>query len=691
MFVQPSFPEFMPESNWTPPSGFPDISRAAWWSLDCETRDPHLQEKGPGFIRGDADVAGVAIHVEGFSGYYPVRHQTGLNFEPDAVFVWLADQVKHFRGELYGANLLYDHEALWFEGVRFHDDVKVRDVQVAEPLIDEETALGYSLDVLSKKYLGVGKEEDLLKQAAARFTKGYKDKRCKRPIPFDPKAELWRMDPKYIGAYAETDVDNPRKIFQDHQSKILSKEDLWPILNLESSLTPILLKMRINGVAVDLEKADLLNKRLNLEIDRYSMEIKKLVGFDPNVDSGKDMFKAYQALSYRTPEHDMMNKLTYLESGNPSFAAGWLSAQRDPLSRLIQRKRKLMTLNDDFVVGDIMKEAVRGRLHPQMHQLRQDDRGTRSGRFSSTNPNSQQVPSRHDGCDSDCPSECWSHVWGKNDPIWSVLVRELFVPDSRKLWLKGDFSQQEPRLTVHYADLCQLRGADLAVAAFKKDPLTDYHTLTTNIVNEKSGKSYKRRQIKATNLGLVYGMGLDKLCRQLGVTIEEGKEILSAYHSALPFVKALSNKVMSTAEDRGYIVTILGRRRRFNLYCPVPRSKEERTYRYMGIPLEQAQIKWPDRELQRFGIHKALNALIQGSAADQTKESMRILYYVYGIVPSLQVHDELCGSVSDDEEARTYKRVMETCVTLSIPVVCDAATGPSWGAAKQKVYLEKAA
>lgn len=691
MFVQPSFPEFMPESSWTHPTEFPDISRAKWWSVDCETRDPNLRAKGPGFIRGDAEVAGLAIQSDGFKAYYPTRHQVGTNFSPERVFSWLADQTKHFDGELYGANILYDQEALWFEGVKFRDDVKVRDVQIAEALIDEETAEGYSLEVLSRKYLGVGKEEKLLKMAASRFTKGYKDKRCKRPIPFDPKSELWRMDPMYVGEYAETDVDNPRKIFQDHQIKQIDAEELWPIFNLEASLTPILLRMRINGVAVDLDKADLLRDKLTLEVDKYSMSIKTLVGFDPNVDSGKDMLKAYEILSHRMPELEIMSKLKYLDSGNASFAAEWLSAQRDPLSRMIQRKRKLMTLRDDFVVGDIIQKSVNGRLHPQLHQLRQDDKGTRSGRFSSTNPNSQQVPSRHDGCDSDCKPDCSMHVWGVNDPIWSVLVRELFIADYGKKYLKGDFSQQEPRLTVHYADVCRLAGADIAVAAFRQNPLTDYHTLTTTIVNEKSGKTYKRKQIKATNLGLVYGMGLEKLCRQLGVTEAEGKEILKAYHKALPFVNGLSNMAMATAEDRGYIKTLLGRRRRFNLFSPIPNSKEERKFRLKGLPRSQAEVKWPGRELQRFGVHKALNALIQGSAADQTKEAMRVLYYVYGIVPCLQVHDELCGSVADDEEARTYKRVMENCVTLRIPVVADTATGPSWGAAKDKVYLREAA
>lgn len=692
MIIQPSFPEFMPESSWLPPTSLPDISKAKWISFDVESRDPYLQSKGPGFIRKDAYAVGLAVHTEGFSGYYPVRHAQGANLAPNMVFSWFNDQMRHFEGELYGANLLYDLEAMWAEKVNFSDNCKMYDVQIAEPILDEETAEGYSLEVLSKKYLDVGKEEELLREAASRFTKGYKDKRAKRPIPFDPKSDLWMLDPKYVGIYAEGDVDRPRRIFEK-QKKLLDSEHLVDTFKLESSLIPLLLKMRIQGVAVDLEQAEKLVRVLTKEIDRFSMEIKKLVGFDPNVDSSPDMFKAYQSLDRKMPELDVLGRVKYTapsnkhSGGQPSFTSDWYIAQRDPLSRIVLKKKKLMTLRDDFVVGDILKEQVNGRIHAQFHQLRQDNHGTRSGRFSSTNPNLQQVPARHDGCDDGCSVDCLSHLWGLLEPVWSEEIRKLFVPDEGKRWLKGDFSQQEPRLTVHFAYLCGLPGSDLAVKAFRDNPYTDYHTMTTKIVNEKSGKHYKRKQIKGINLGLVYGMGLDKLCRQLGISIQEGKEILAAYHGALPFVKGISTKAMSVAQERGYILTILKRRRRFNLWEPVPESKIEREFKYQGLSREKAEVRWPGRRLQRFGIHKALNSLIQGSAADQTKESMRILYYEFGLVPQLQVHDELDASVADVEEARIYKKVMQECVQLEIPVICEAMLGDSWGSAKEEVHL----
>jgi DNA polymerase I-like protein with 3'-5' exonuclease and polymerase domains len=665
----------MPESSWRPPDSFPNISEAKWWSLDCETRDPHLQEKGPGFLRGESFICGVAVHVEGFSGYYPVRHAQGQNLAPNAVFDWLHDQVKHFRGELYGANLLYDEESLWFEDVKFHDDVVRRDVQIAEPLLDEETAEGYSLEVLSKKYLGEGKEEELLREAASRYISGYKDRACRRPISFDPKKDLWMLPPEYVGAYAEGDVDRPRRIYEK-QSKFIDAENLRSIFNLESSLVPILLRMRIQGVRVDLEKAEALCKVLTKEIDKYSLEIKKLVGFDPNLDSGKDLTRAYEVLGARMPELNVAANLKYTALGNASFVAEWFGLQKDPLSRIILKKKKLCTLRDEFLVGDIIKENINGRIHCQFHQLRQDGQGTRSGRFSSSHINLQQVPARHD-----------DDLWGKDSPVWAEEVRKLFIADEGKLFGKLDYSQQEVRLNVHFASLCHLPGADATVEAFRANPKLDYHQFTTDIVNKASGRTFKRKQIKSISLGISYGMGLQKLCRQLNVSIPEGQEILSVYHAALPFVKGLATKAMTVAQERGYITTILGRRRRFNLFEPVPESKEDRNHAYRGLPRLQAEQQWPGRRLQRFGTHKAGNSLIQGSASDQLKQALHVLYYDHGHVPGLIVHDEACASVTDANEVRLYKQVMETCVQLEIPVVADAAIGDSWGSAKEAVEL----
>lgn len=659
MYIQPAFPEMMPISLWRPPSEFPDLTRAKRIQIDCETKDPRLKEKGPGFVRGESYVVGVAVKTKDFSGYYPVRHAQGQNLAPNVVFDWLGDQLKS-DSEKVGANLLYDFEALHYEGVH-NIGGKWRDVQVAEALIDEETAEGYSLEVLGRKYLSRGKDEELLRHAAAMYKKTFKGK---KGVSLDPKTDMWMLPAEYVGAYAEADVVLPELILEK-QLKILSDEGLNDIWELESDLIPILLKMRIHGIAVDLEAAHALAKRLTKEIDVLSMMIIKTVGMDINVDSGHDLKKAYERLGATHEELDI--QLAYTAQGNSSFTAEWLNNQTDALSGCIIKKRKLMTMRDDYVIGDIIGESVNGRVYARFNSLRKDDSGTRSGRFSSTNPNLQQVPAR--------------------DEYWAPLIRGLFVADKGKKWLKADYSQQEPRLLLHFAHLCGLPQAQEAVEQFKKNPRTDYHQMTTDLVNRHSSRVYKRKQIKGINLGIMYSMGLDKLCRMIDVAITEGEQILAEYHKALPFVRNLSSKAMSMAQSRGFINTLLKRKRRFNLWEPVPDRGERGVVRYKGLKREEAESKWPNRRLQRYGIHKALNALIQGSAADQTKEAMRILYYNFGIVIQLQVHDELGKSVADIEEARTIKHVMETCVELALPVVADTSVGPSWGAANEIVEL----
>jgi DNA polymerase I-like protein with 3'-5' exonuclease and polymerase domains len=400
---------------------------------------------------------GVAVRADGFFGYYPVRHAQGNNFAPNVVFPWLAEQLSGEQPKI-GANLLYDLEGLWYEGVT---DVrgKMRDVQVAEPLLDEDSDDGYSLNVLAKKYLGKEKREELLREAARMHIDSFKSKRSSSGVPFDPKKDLWRLPPEYVGPYAEVDTLLPVEILEK-QKKLITEDAIDGIFELESSLIPILLRMRIHGTRVDMEAAHALAKDLTKDIDEASDAIKKLVGFHVNVDAGQDIAKAYEKFDSANKSYGLASSYAYTVLGNKSFTKAWLLSQTDPLSTAIAKKRKLMTMRDDFVLGDIIGESVDGRVHAQFHQLRQDDRGTRSGRFSSTNPNLQQVPAR--------------------DEYWAPKIRGLFIPDEGKRWLKADYSQQELRLLVHFALKCKLQGAEEIAREYRKNPKTDYHSMPTS-------------------------------------------------------------------------------------------------------------------------------------------------------------------------------------------------------------------
>jgi DNA polymerase I-like protein with 3'-5' exonuclease and polymerase domains len=183
-----------------------------------------------------------------------------------------------------------------------------------------------------------------------------------------------------------------------------------------------------------------------------------------------------------------------------------------------------------------------------------------------------------------------------------------------------------------------------------------------------------RKQAKTINLGLSYGMGKEKLIRELGLDDMEAENLFQKYHAKVPFIRALQDQCARVAIDRGYIKTFAGRHCRFNLW-------EDRYKRTTPLPFEEAKQRYGD-SLKRSYTYKALNRLIQGSAADMTKLAMLGLWDE-GIVPHLQVHDEVDVSVKDTLQAKKVVEIMENCVKLTVPLLVDTELGPSWGETKE--------
>ena len=579
-------PLFPPISKWTPPSSLPNLTGVKILGLDTETKDPNLLSMGPGALRGDGYVVGISVATDDDKWYFPIAHEGGGNLDKDKVCAYLKDVLGDDSSAKVGANLLYDLE--WLRGDL---GIEVRgplyDVQVAEPILDENKQGGYSLDNLSKSYFNYGKEEVGLKAAAEAYG-------------IDPKGEMWRLHSRFVGPYAEADAQLPLRIFDIQREKLVA-QSLWDIFKLETDLIPILLDMRFLGVRVNIEKA--------YEVSGIMLKQEQELLNDLKINpwASTDLLKFFN-------RHDIPIRRT--EAGNPSFTREYLESLTHPLVRKIVEYRVLSKNRRDFIDGLILKQNIGGRLHAQFHQLRNDRFGTRSGRFSSSNPNLQQIPSRH--------------------PYWGPLIRSLFLPDSGLRFGKFDYSQQEPRLTVHYGEKCSLRGAKEAGDKYREDPNTDFHQLIADLTG------LPRRQAKTVNLGLAYGMGKFKLANEMGVSIEEADPILQKYHSSAPFIRQLSNKCNDRSMVAGEIITILGRKRR----------------------------------LSTGNHHKALNALIQGSAADMTKVAMKQCYDA-GHVPHLQVHDELCFSLSEEEN--NIQEIMESAVKLTVPVKVDVDIGKNWG------------
>jgi DNA polymerase I-like protein with 3'-5' exonuclease and polymerase domains len=327
----------------------------------------------------------------------------------------------------------------------------------------------------------------------------------------------------------------------------------------------------------------------------------------------------------------------------PSFTKNFLSNHPHPLVKLIAQAREINKAHTTFI-DTILKHAHKGRIYSEINQLRSDNGGTVTGRFSYAHPNLQQIPAR-------------------NKEL-GPMIRSLFLPDEGCKWGCFDYNQQEPRLVVHYAALQQMYGVDEVLEAYKEGN-ADFHSIVADLAN------IPRTQAKTINLGLFYGMGKNKLQAELGVSKDKADSLFKKYHGRVPFVKQLMDSVMNRAQESGKIRTLLGRACRFPLWEPASFGIHK------ALPHEQALAEHGPG-IKRAYTYKALNKLIQGSAADMTKKAMLDLYKE-GIIPHIQVHDELDISVKDDKEAKQIVQIMEATVDLEVPNKVDYESGYNWG------------
>lgn len=662
----------LPPTTWQMPTEFPNLSDARVIGVDIESKDPHIMASGPGFVRRDAHVIGVAVSAvfsnrESFTKYYPVRHDNGANIEPAKVFSWLREQLRGPQPKV-GANLLYDLEGLHFEGVKVEGPI--HDIQIAGPLIDENKD-SYALDVVAKELLGRGKDEKLLKTLAKIIGVEPKQTEIKR--------NLYKIPAEYVGPYAEEDCRLGIEVLAE-QTKKLEEQGMLPVFRKESRLIPLLLKMRIRGVPVDIPRAEEVNERIKKEEADKQRRLNAMVGFHLDVWSALDVRRACIDAGIPFNRTEVWSKR--LKDFNPSFTADWFRGREEPFLKLIAETRKMSKMRRDFVEGFILNLNIGGRLHCEFHQLRKTTggedgsestkEGTRSGRFSSTNPNLQQIPSR--------------------DPVFGPMVRSLFIPEPGEQWCCADYSAQEPRVTVHYAYLRKYPGAAEAVRQYINNPDTDYHRMVAEWA------SISRPEAKIINLGLAYGMGFRKLAYSLGfLTLKEMYDrsfvipedkfaavsgVLDRYHEGVPYIKPLMQELSRIAERRGYIRTLWGRRRRFDDWIPRNREDVKSGLDWKSVKgYQAARDKFGNIPLKRDGTHKSLNGLIQGGSADMMKEAMLQLGDL-GYVPFLTVHDEIDDSVGSAAQAREIHDVMVGAIKLAVPLKVDLKVVENWGKAK---------
>jgi|TARA_R110000824_G_scaffold54118_1_gene149487 DNA polymerase I-like protein with 3'-5' exonuclease and polymerase domains len=623
---------FASKNEWVPPLELPDITGAAKIAIDVETRDPNLKKNGPGWPTGDGEVVGYAIAVDGWSTYIPIRHFGGGNLDEKIVNRWLkkvfecpADKIMH--------NAQYDLG--WIKQMGFTVNGRIIDTMIIASLLDENR-FSYSLNALAYDLLNKTKSEKGLNAAAQEFG-------------VDPKAEMWKMPAMYVGPYAEADAELTLELWNYFSVK-LTQEDLWGVANLELDLLPCLVDMTMRGVRVDVNRVERTRDSLLKREREVMKELKRVAGTGVEIWAAQSLAKSFDNLGIHYPK---------TQKGAPSFTKLFLQEHSHPVAKLIVEARNLNKTSGTFI-NSIMKHChADGRIHSHINQLRSDDGGTVSGRISMRNPNLQQIPAR--------------------DPIFGPMIRSLFLPEEDEQWAAIDFSQQEPRILVHYAHVygktrgIPLEGASEFVQAYNEKPETDFHSLVAEMA------SIPRKQAKTINLGLIYGMGVNKMSDELDIEVEEAKALVKQYHARVPFVKGLMSGVMNRLNDKtsgGSLRSLLGRKCRFDTWEPDTFAMNK------ALPFKEAVAAYgPTTRLKRAFTYKALNRLIQASAADMTKRSMVQLYQM-GKLPLLQIHDELAMSVKNLEEAQEIAKVMENAVPLEVPNVCDIEMGPSWGEAE---------
>tara|TARA_R110000850_G_scaffold231328_1_gene356245 strand:- start:18605 stop:20479 length:1875 start_codon:yes stop_codon:yes gene_type:complete len=611
-------PLFPPDTQWSAPTSFPDLTGQKAIAIDLETKDPWLMSHGPGWAFKDRGfIIGIAIASEDYRAYFPVAHEVGGNLDKQVVYRWLKKQLEAPNDKVFH-NAQYDVGWLMREG--FTINGKIHDTMMAAPLLNENQ-YGYSLNKIGKLYLNEEKDESMLIEAAQVYG-------------VNPKSEMYRLPPEYVGTYAEQDADLTYRLWGTLK-QLIHKENIHDIYNLESSLLPVLIDMRMRGVRIDTDKAQQVKKQLLTEENKLIKEIHKWYGLKPDLWAAQSLSQVFDraGLEYpRTPKTDA-----------PSFQASWLEAHDHKLPSTIARARKLNKARTTFIDKMILEHLVDGRIHGELHPLRSDDGGTVTGRFSCSKPNLQQVPAR--------------------DPVIGPLIRSLFIPEEGHHWGCFDYSQQEPRLTVHYSVLTHQDGAEEAAIEYHDDD-ADFHQIVADMAN------ISRKEAKLINLGLSYGMGKEKLTKQLGISPEEAELLFDQYHKRVPFVRGLRDSAARQGANRGYVNTILGRKCRFNLYEPIDR-------RAIPYPIDKAMEEYGG-QLKRAYTYKAMNRLIQGSAADMTKQAMLDLHKE-GIIAHTQVHDELNISVKNIQECEKVMEIMRDCVKLKVPNKVDGEIGKSWG------------
>lgn len=668
-------------SNWEIKDEWRDVSTADIIAIDTETCDPDLQTAGAGWARGTGHLLGVSIAAkwgdEIWSNYYPINHPHTNNFEPEKVIEYITKCLTSCKGPRVFANAEYDIGWLNRYGVplaAFLEHGPIDDVLAMAVLVDE-TWLNHSLENVASFYCGEHKDEALLRNEHVRSAYGIQN----------PKSDLWKLPAKFVGPYAEQDTVVTIKAYEALKPFIdahpLTGKSLWKVYDVERRLIPMLFEIHKRGVKVDMNRAEQVKADLKAEQIKLKKYLSDTVGFEVNPMSGDDLGRACDKLGIAYPRTAKTNK--------PSFTADFLDNSDSEFLQTVRQVRKIGKVESTFVDA-VLEKAINGRIYPQLNALKRTEdgiggsSGTITGRFSCVKPNLQQVSSR--------------------DKVLAPIVRSMFLPDEGYLWGNFDYSQQEPRMTIHIAYMLHkigVPGLDRiaeAVKRFNDNPRTDNHQMVADLAG------ITRREAKTINLGLSYGMGALKLAKKLGlptvwengreVAGQEAKDLMKLFNTKVPYLKGFMNCASQRAMSCGAVTTLLGRHSRYNLWT----SKNFKQSQHLGSKTKEdieadianrgAESDWYGVSLVRANTFSAMNHVVQGSSADQTKLAMLTCYENKIVLPYTQIHDALDCPIDKSRVKQHVKEIHDAMVhamDLVVPTVVDIELGETWGSVEKYI------
>ena len=637
-------------------------------AIDIETYDPNLKTKGLGAIRKDGFICGIAVATDNETAYFPLRHSdTDIAFNRiDKIWQVLNDKI--FQNENITKvfhNAMYD--VCWIRAVTgMMIKGRIVDTMIAASVIDENR-FKYSLDALSKDYLNEQKYKYDLQQKTLEWSGG---------TVKDPMTNMHKLPASIVKEYAKQDVNLTLKLWKIFNKKIdevlYTKDDgeqktCRKIFELETKLFLCLVDMKFKGVRIDVPKAILFGRHLKKRRDQIVNAIESKTSIRVDIWAAASIKKLLDHLCIKDYKVTPKSKM-------PQLPKDYLKTHNNKCLRMIAKAREYDKAVNTFIDG-LLGYVHNGRIHADINQIRSDTGGTVTGRFSMSNPNLQQIPAK-------------GYIGSK--------MRELFIPEEGCKWGSFDYSQQEPRIVVHYAIKLSLGGTESLKEEFDRDD-ADFHQIVADMAN------ISRKQAKTINLGLFYGMGKIKLQKELGLDQRQAKELFNEYHSRVPFVRQLSQELITFAKENKLLFTLHDRFCRFDKWETTNKEWNPEINRFNEVPLytkEQAMEAFKAEMLDKYKenkidpnymdyferyytpafTYKALNRLIQGSAADMTKKAMVDLHEK-GMIPHIQIHDELCFSITD-HEPELIKSIMEQTIPLEVKNKVDYEYGSNWGSIK---------